>query len=81
MPFLECLTISLPLEGVIIGFEPKRKYCCGLYPPAPIECESRDRTAPTMPLLAADRVIGEDGLLTLHYLVASKRLGSQAADD
>ena len=32
-----------------------------------------------MPLPAADRVMGEDGLLSLHYLVASKRLGSQAA--
>lgn len=34
-----------------------------------------------MPLPAADRIIGEDGLLTLYYLVAGKRLSSQAAED
>jgi hypothetical protein len=34
-----------------------------------------------MPLPAVDRIMGEDGLLRLHYVVAGKRLGSQAAGD
>jgi len=34
-----------------------------------------------MPLPAADRMVGEDRLLRLHYLVAGKRLRSQAADE
>ncbi len=34
-----------------------------------------------MPLPAADRIMGEDGLLTLYYLVAGKRLGSRAVED
>jgi hypothetical protein len=31
-----------------------------------------------MPLPPADRVMGEDGLLALHYLVAGKRLAHAA---
>jgi hypothetical protein len=34
-----------------------------------------------MPLPATDRIMGEGSLLTLHYLVAGKRLASQAAGD
>ena len=34
-----------------------------------------------MPLPPADRTMGGDGLLTLHYLVAGKRLVAQAAVD
>ena len=35
-----------------------------------------------MPLPAADHwITGGDGLLTLYYLVAGKRFGSQAAED
>jgi len=32
-----------------------------------------------MPLPPADRTMGEDGLLTLHYLIAGKRLAVQTA--
>ena len=34
-----------------------------------------------MPLPPADRTMGKDGLLTLHYLVIGERLGVETTGD